>query len=195
MNINLFLFHINKHVSLNEEEQQELISLTHIKKVNRNEYLLREGEVSRCISFVLEGCLKIYHANIDGQEHIIDFCIEEWWADDLHSLLTQLPSTYYIKAIENTLLVQISKQKLEVLYTKIPKLERFFRILFQNAYIAQREQINQTISRSAKERYLLFLQKKPYAIHRFSQKDIASYLGVTPQFFSALKKSCEVNVD
>ena len=124
----------------------------------------------------------------NGFEHIIDFSIEEWWADDLYSLLTQTASKSNIKAIEETDILQISKTDLELLYQKIPKLERFFRILFQNAYITQREQINLALSASARERYLLFIKKKPYAEKRFSQKDIASYLGVTPQFLSTLKK-------
>ena len=92
--------------------------------------------------------------------------------------------------------MQIGKTDLELLYKKIPKFERFFRILFQNAYIAQREQINLALSASAQERYLLFVKKKPYAEKRFSQKDIAFYLGVTPQFLSTLKKKMrQVNVD
>ncbi len=150
--------------------------------------MLREGEICRYDSFVTKGCLISYYQGEDGAEHIIDFLIEEWWANDLYSLLTQTGSQSYIKAIENTEVLQISKDNLELLYKKVPKFERFFRILFQNAYIAQREQINSTISLEAEERYRQFLQKKPYAEKRFAQKDIASYLGVTPQFLSILKK-------
>jgi CRP-like cAMP-binding protein len=145
---------------------------------------------------VIKGCLKTYYLDENGFEHIIDFSIEEWWADDLYSLLTQTASKSNIKAIEETDVLQISKTDLELLYQKIPKFERFFRILFQNAYITQREQINLALSASARERYLLFIKKKPYAEKRFSQKDIASYLGVTPQFLSTLKKKLgQVNVD
>ena len=93
-------------------------------------------------------------------------------------------------------ILQISKTDLELLYQQIPKFERFFRVLFQNAYITQREQINLALSASAEERYLLFIKKKPYAERRFTQKDIASYLGITPQFLSALKRKLgRVNVD
>jgi len=158
--------------------------------------LLREGDICKYESFVIKGCLKTYYLDENGFEHIIDFSIEEWWADDLYSLLTQTASKSNIKAIEDTDILQIGKTDLELLYQKIPKFERFFRILFQNAYITQREQINQALSASAEERYLLFLKKKPYAEKRFAQKDIASYLGVTPQFLSTLKKKLgRVNVD
>lgn len=157
---------------------------------------MREGEVCRYETFVTKGCLITYYLDNNGSEHIIDFSVEEWWAEDLYSFLTQTASRFYIKAIEDTDILQISKNNLEILYQEIPKFERFFRILFQNAFIAQREQINSMLSVPAEERYLSFLKKKPYAEKRFSQKDIASYLGITPQFLSTLKKKIRrVNVD
>ncbi|MDO6433662.1 Crp/Fnr family transcriptional regulator [Flavitalea sp. BT771] len=188
MNFNLLLSNIARHISLSPEEIAFFTSLLKPKLVKKGEFLLREGNICKYESFVVRGCLKTYYLDENGFEHIIDFSIEEWWADDLYSLLTQTPSKSNIKAIEDTDILQISNPDLEMLYQKIPKFERFFRILFQNAFITQREQINQALSASAEERYSLFLKQKPYAEKRFSQKDIASYLGVTPQFLSALKK-------
>lgn len=193
---NLLISNISRHISLTAEEIEFFTSLLKLKSLANGEFLLHEGDVCRYESFVVKGCLKNYYQDENGFEHIIDFLIEEWWADDLYSLLTQTASKSNIKAIEDTDVLQISKTDLELLYQKIPKFERFFRILFQNAYITQREQINLALSAPAKERYLLFVKKKPYAEKRFSQKDIASYLGVTPQFLSALKKKLnQVNVD
>src|ERR1700761_4293697 len=188
MNFDLLLLNVGRHISLTPEEVTFFTSFLKNKSVKNGEFLLREGSVCKYASFVVKGCLKTYYLNENGQEHIIDFSIEEWWADDLYSFLTQTPCKSNIKAIENTDILQISKPDLESLYQKIPKFERFFRILFQNAYITQREQINQALSASAEERYISFKKQKPYAEKRFSQKDIASYLGVTPQFLSALKK-------
>ena len=196
MNFDLLLFNISRHISLSQEEITFFTSLLKQKSLNNGEFLLREGNVCKYESFVTRGCLKTYYLDENGFEHIIDFSIEEWWADDLYSLLSQTPSRSNIKAIEDTDIIQISKPDLELLYQKIPKFERFFRILFQNAYITQREQINHALSASAEERYISFMKQKPYAEKRFSQKDIASYLGVTPQFLSALKKRLgRVNVD
>ena len=196
MDFDLLISNISKHISLTVEEIEFFKSLLKPKSLANGEFLLREGAVCKHESFVTKGCLKTYYLDENGFEHIIDFSIEEWWADDLYSLLTQTPSKSNIKAIEDTDILQISKNDLELLYQKIPKFERFFRILFQNAYITQREQINLALSASAQERYLLFVKKKPYAEKRFSQKDIASYLGVTPQFLSTLKKKLgRVNVD
>ncbi len=188
MSFDLLISSISRHISLTNEEIDFFTSLLKSKTLANGEFLLREGEICKYETFVTSGCLKTYYLDENGFEHIIDFSIEEWWADDLYSLLTQTPSKSNIKAIEDTEILQISKTDLELLYQKVPGFERFFRILFQNAYITQREQINQALSASAEERYLLFIKKKPYAEERFSQKDIASYLGVTPQFFSSLKK-------
>ncbi len=196
MNFDLLLSNISKHISLTAEETAFFTSLLNSKSLEPGAFLLREGDVCRYETFITKGCLKIYYSDENGIEHIIDFLIEEWWADDLYSFLTETPSKWNIKAIENTNILQISKNNLELLYQKIPKFERFFRMLFQNAYIAQRDQINSILSAPAEERYILFLKKKPYAEKRFSQKDIASYIGITPQFLSTLKKKIRgVNVD
>jgi len=196
MNFDLLFSNISRHISLSPEEVAFFTSLLKLKSLKNGEFLLREGSICKYESFVIRGCVKTYYLDENGFEHIIDFSIEEWWADDLYSLLTQTPSKSNIKAIEDTDIIQISKPDLELLYQKIPKFERFFRILFQNAYISQRDQINQALSASAEERYILFMKQKPYAEKRFSQKDIASYLGVTPQFLSTLKKRLgQVNVD
>jgi CRP-like cAMP-binding protein len=196
MSHQLLISNISRHISLTEDEIEFLTSLLRSKSLKTGEFLLREGDICKYESFVIKGCLKTFYQDENGFDHVIDFSIEEWWADDLFSLLTQTPSKSNIKAIEDTDVLQISKTDLELIYQKVPKFERFFRILFQNAYITQREQINQALSASAEERYLMFLKKKPYAEKRFSQKDIASYLGVTPQFLSTLRRRLgRVNVD
>ena len=196
MNFDLLISNVSKFLTLSREEIEFFTSLLRSRSLAGGEFLLREGDVCKYQSFVVNGCLKTYYQDENGFEHIIDFSIEEWWADDLYSFLTQTASKSNIKAIEDTDILQIGRFDLDLLYQKIPKFERFFRILFQNAYIAQREQINLALSASAKERYLMFIKKKPYAEKRFSQKDIASYLGVTPQFLSTLKKKlARVNVD
>src|SRR5579871_6424624 len=197
MNLELLKTHLSKHISLTDEEFKSFASLLKSTSIKNGEFLVRAGDVCRCESFVTKGCVKSYYEDENGFEHILDFSIEGWWADDLFSFFTQTPSRTSIKAIEDTDVLQISKQDLEDAYQKLPKLERFFRLLFQRAYIAQREQINQILSTPAQERYLQFLKNKPYAEKRFSQKDIASYLGITPQFLSTLKKKKigRVNLD
>ena len=196
MSFDLLLSNISRHISLTTEETEFFTSLLHARSLEPGAFLLREGDVCRYETFITKGCLKTYYLDENGVEHIVDFLIEEWWADDLYSFFTGTAAKSNIKAIESTDVLQISKNNLELLFQKIPKFERFFRILFQNAYISQKDQINSILSAPAEERYVLFLKKKPYAEKRFSQKDIASYLGITPQFLSSLKKKIrQVNVD
>ena len=188
MSLDLLLANLARHISLTDEETAFFSSLLRTRSLAAGEFLLREGDICRYESFITKGCLKAYWLDENTVEHIIDFLVEEWWADDLYSFFTGTTARLNIKAIEDTELLQISKTDLELLYQKIPKFERFFRILFQNAYISQQDQINSILSTPAEERYMLFLKKKPYAEKRFAQKDIAAYLGITPQFLSALKK-------
>jgi len=191
MNSRLLIENVSRYVSLTEDETIFFVSLLRPQILKSGEFLIREGDICKYESFVTSGCLKAYYEDEEGSEHVLDFLIEEWWADDLYSFLTQTPSKSSVKAIEDTELLQISKADLETLYEKVPKFERFFRLLFQKAYISQRDQINQMLSVPAEERYIQFIKRKPYALKRFSQKDIASYLGVTPQFFSSLKKKVD----
>ena len=188
MKPDLLLKNISKHISLTADEKEFLVSVLKTKSLKKDEFLLREGDVCKHESFVIKGCLKSYYTDDNGAEHIVDFLVEEWWADDLYSFFTQTESKSNIKALEYTELLQISKDDLETLYQRMPKFERLFRLIFQRAYISQRDQITLMLSTPAEERYIQFLKKKPYATRRFPQKDIASYLGVTPQFLSILKK-------
>lgn len=188
MNVDLLNKHLSRNISLTGEEFDFFTSLLRQRSLKKGDFLIHEGDVCKYETFVTKGCMKSYYEDDNGFEHVQDFLVEGWWADDLYSFFTQTPSKSTIEAIEDTEVLQISKQDLELVYERIPKFERFFRLLFQHAYIAQREQINMMLSAPAKERYELFLTKKPYAEKRFPQKDIASYLGVTPQFLSTLKK-------
>src|ERR1700761_7042828 len=140
MKVDLLIANISKHISLTTEETDLFTSLLKPRSLANGEYLLREGQVCKYESFVVKGCVKTYYVDENGFDHIIDFSIEEWWADDMYSLLTQTPSKSNIKAIEDTDILQIGKSDLELLYQKVPKFERFFRILFQNAFVTQREQ-------------------------------------------------------
>jgi len=196
MDPSLLLSNISRQITLTEEEASYFTSLLKTRTLDAGAYLLREGEVCRHQSFIVRGCMKTYQTDEEGSEHILDFLIEEWWADDLYSFLTATAATQTTRAIEETNLLQVSHSDLQLLYVRVPKFERFFRILFQNAYIAQKRHIHSLLSTTAEERYIRFCQLKPYAEERFSQKDIAAYLGVTRQFLSTLRKKLrQVNPD
>jgi CRP-like cAMP-binding protein len=184
----LILKNVSRHIQLNPHEQEYFLSLLQTRELPRKSYLLRQGEICRSENFVLKGCLRAYTTDEDGTEHIVMFGPQDWWISDLASFLSQRPATYTIDALEDTTLLQISKTDLEKLYGKIPKFERFFRLLLQNAFVAQQDRIQQNLSFTAELRYLDFIKKYPRLEQLVSQKQIASYLGITPVFLSMIRR-------
>ncbi len=188
MNTGLILQNTAKHITLDEKEKEFFVSLLQPKTIKRKEFLLKAGEVCKTENFINKGCLRTYTIDENGFEHILMFAIEDWWTGDLYSFPTQTPSTYFIDALEDTEVLQLSKTNLEKLYGQVPKFERFYRIIFQNALIAQHERISQNLSFSAEQRYLHFIKKYPEVEQRISQKHVATFLGITPEFLSMLRK-------
>lgn len=188
MNFELILKNISKHIQLDKTETDFFISLLKTKKLKRKEFLLKQNEICKTENFIINGCLRTYSIDENGFEHIVMFGVEDWWVGDLFSFLTQLPSNYYIDAIEETEILQISKLNLDKLFDRVPKFERFFRLILQNAYIAQQHRINQNLSFTAEQRYFYFIQKYPELEQRLTQKQVSAYLGITPVFLSMLRK-------
>lgn len=184
----LILKNIERHIHLEKEEVNLFYSLLTSRSLKKKAYLLRQGEVCKTENFIVKGCLRMYTIDEAGLEHIVMFAVEGWWASDLFSFFTGAASDYYIDALEDTELLQISKPDLEQLYERVPKFERFFRILLQNAFIAQQRRINQNLSFTAEQRYLDFITKYPQLEQRIPQKQVAAYLGFTPVFLSMLRK-------
>ena len=188
MNADLILQNVAKHIHLDKSETELFLSLLQPKTIKRKDYLLRQGEVCKAEYFITKGCLRTYTIDDNGFEHIIMFGIEDWWVGDLFSFLTQTPTNYFIDALEDTEVLQISKENLTRLYEKVPKFERFFRIILQNAFIAQQKRIDQNLSLTAEQRYLEFIKKYPELEQRIPQKHISSFLGITPVFLSMLRR-------
>jgi CRP/FNR family transcriptional regulator, anaerobic regulatory protein len=191
--VTLILEHIRKFVHLTQEEEYLLLSKIEIKTVKAKSVLLHAGEVCKETYFVNSGLLRSFNVNDNIVEHILHFACEGWWMGDLYSLITQKPGNLFIEALEDSELVILSKEKQEELYLEIPKLERFFRILTENSLVAHQERLMDNLSLSAEERFEKFCQKYPSLIQRVPQRQIASYIGVTPEFLSKLKKKILLN--
>lgn len=179
---------LSRHIQLTDEEKELLWQSVTLRKYRKRQYVLQAGDVCRYESFVVSGCLRAYYVDDAGTEHIIMFAVEDWWTSDLLSFLTQTPAQLNIDALEDAEVLQIERSALEALYHKIPKLERFFRIMMQNAFIAQQQRILFNISKTAKERYQYFIEKYPKLEQRLPQHQIAAYLGITPEFLSQIRK-------
>lgn len=188
MDTDLILQNISRHVQLDRTETDFFISLLQTRKLKRKEFLLKQGDICKTENFIVKGCLRTYTIDDNGFEHIVMFGIEDWWVGDLYSFLTQSPATYFIDALEDTVVLQITKANLDKLYDRVPKFERFFRLILQNAFIAQQQRINQNLSFTAEQRYLDFVNKYPQLEQRLSQKQVLAYLGITPVFLSMLRR-------
>jgi CRP-like cAMP-binding protein len=179
---------LRRHIEPTAEEIEVFSSLAVIKTVKRKELLLKEGNVARQQFFVINGCLRTYTVDAAGKEHVLMFAPEDWWCSgDLSSFFSGKKSVNNLEALEPSTVLQIGKDKLDILYQRAPKLERFFRVLFQNAFVFHQNRINANLSQSAEGRYDLFTKTYPDLESRIPQKHIASYIGVTPEFFSQMK--------
>lgn len=178
---------LRKYVTLTVEEVAIVESLFSSKKFRKRQYILQEGEVARYETFIVKGITRTYEVDDKGQEHIVQFGLEDWWVGDLYSFLTESPSSYNIDCLEDTQVLQITKANLEVLYQKVPKMERHFRILIQNAFIASTNRVAGTLVKTALERYREFIDKYPQIEQRVPNHQIASYLGITPQSLSRIR--------
>lgn len=182
------LKNISRHIRLSDEETKRFTSTLKVKNLRKRQYLLQAGDVCRFENFVSKGLLRAYTIDNKGAEHILMFAPEDWWISDLFSFLSDSPSAMHIDALEDSEIISIEKPDLEKLYIEIPKLERLMRILFQKAFVAQQQRILASISQSAEERYTSFIKRYPSLEQRIPQTQIASYLGVTPETLSRIRK-------
>ena len=183
----LILDNISKIVSLSDKEKELILSKIEVREYKAKTILLQAGEICKYSYFVNSGILRSFTINDNIVEHVLHFACEGWWIGDMYSLLSQKPGNLFVEVIEDAEVVFLSKENQELLYHEIPKLERFFRILTENSLVAHQERLMDNLSLSAEERFEKFCSKYPTLIQHVPQKQIASYIGVTPEFFSKMK--------
>ncbi len=181
------LENIGKHITLTPEEQALFLSKIETKHFKAKTVILNAGEVCTHSYFVNSGLLRSFNINDNIVEHVLSFACEGWWIGDMYSLLSQKPGNLFIEVVEDAEVVLLSKENQEQLYKEIPKLERFFRILTENSLVAYQERLMDNLSLTAEERFDKFCKRYPTLIQKVPQKQIASYIGVTPEFFSKMK--------
>jgi CRP-like cAMP-binding protein len=184
----LFFKKLNETVSLTDEETAIITSYLTPKKLRKKQYLLQEGDVCKVIAFVEKGVLRSYSIDEKGTEHILQFALEGWTISDLYSFLTGESATYTIDALEDSELVLINKQAHEELLEKLPKYERYMRLQITNAYIAMQRRLTSIISQPLDERYKTLNAVYPHIVQRVPQHMIASYMGLTPETLSRVRR-------
>ena len=188
MPIDNLIEYFNRHISLNDDEISFLKEVFTIRKLKRRQFILQSGDVCKMNTFVVEGCLKMYYVDNNAKEHNLQFAIENWWIGDIGSFHSEEPSKLYIEALEPSSILQIKKEDQVKLFVEYPKFNRIFRVITENALVSAQRRIIQNISSTAEQRYLDFLAHYPYFFNRISNVQIATYLGVTPEFLSTIRK-------
>lgn len=178
---------ISKIISLTPEEEALFLSKIETKYFKAKTILLSSGEICKEGYFVNSGLLRSFNINDNIVEHVLSFACEGWWIGDMYSLLSQKRGNLFIEVLEDSEVEVLSKENQEQLYLEIPKLERFFRILIENSLIANQERLMDNLSLTAEERFEKFCKKHPTLVQKVPQKQIASFIGVTPEFFSKMK--------
>ncbi len=158
------------------------------KKLRKKQYFLQEGDVSRHLAFVCKGCLRLYTLDEKGNEHIIQFALDNWWISDRESLLSGNPSRYNIDALEDSELLITTPEKMKNIIEKAPNFAKVMNRAQQINFIASQRRIQAAISFAAEEKYQDFIQTYPDIVQRVPQHMIASYLGITRETLSRIRK-------
>ena len=180
--------YFENYLPLHEEEKAIIEEIFKERRIKRRQFILQEGDTCKHNTFVVEGCFKMYLVDEKGKEHNLQFAVENWWIGDIGSFHSEEPSKLYIEALENSIILQIKKENQLKLFVDYPKFNRIFRVFTENALVSAQRRILQNISSTAEERYLDFLERYPHFFNRISNVQIASYLGVTPEFLSTIRK-------
>ena len=180
--------HINRFIAINEEDAARIAHFFEVKKVKKKENLLITGDVCKNNYFVLKGCLRLFFIDEKGVEQTTQFAIENWWLSDYMSFQNQLPADFCIQAVEHTELLSISYSNQEQLLQEQPKMERYFRLVYQKAVAAAQLRSKYQHTFSKEEQFYHFRDKFPEFIQRIPQYLLASYLGFTPEYLSEIRK-------
>ncbi|MDC8100552.1 Crp/Fnr family transcriptional regulator [Chryseobacterium rhizosphaerae] len=186
--ISQLIEHFREIVPLKNSDIDAILPKLEIIQLKKKDYLLHEGQISRSMRFIAEGSLYAYHIDEKGKENITQLGIENWWVNDLYSYLSELPSRMFIQANEKTTVIQISKNNLELLYKEVPAISEFWRLKMQSAYVTLQERTFEHSRVDAYTKYRTFVTTYRNIEQRFPQYMIASYLGITVEYLSYLRK-------
>ena len=183
-----FIAHIRRYVELSEQDVETIESYVYPLELKKREFLVTEGQVCKYNYFVEKGCLRMFYINEKMTEITVQFALETWWLSDYFSFARQMPSEYSIQAVEKSLVIAIDYSEQDKLFAEVPQLERYFRIMMQRALAASQLRIKLIYQLSKEEMYRHFNASFPAFFQRVPQYMIASYLGITPEYLSELRK-------
>lgn len=179
---------ISRYVTFQQEDLDIFNSLLEHKKVPKKTIMLHEGEMCNFEAFVIKGCVRKYYIDENGFEVILQFAIENAWVSDISfSIYEDKPSKVFIETLEDSEFLTFTPESKEELFERAPRFERAFRILFQRNLSMLQNRLFNTISKTALDKYLEFLELYPTLPQRVAQHYIASYLGISAEFLSKVR--------
>jgi CRP-like cAMP-binding protein len=185
--IGRFIEHLKKRVPFNKRELDEILSYFQEKRVKKRQFIIQPEFIARHRNYVLEGAFRAYVIDDSGEEHTIQFAIEDWWISDYNSYIYQTPATMFVAALEDSVILQIdydSEQKLKAAHHRY---ETWFRIMAERSAAYQQRRVISNLTRTAEQRYDDFVERYPLIVQRVPQYALASYLGMTTEFLSRIR--------
>jgi CRP-like cAMP-binding protein len=189
----LLLNNIRQYVPISDEDYQVILGYAVERKFSKGEFIQREGEINRFTNFILSGSARVFYIDAASSEHIIQLGIRGWWISDFASFITQEKGLLYVEALEPTVVTSFSYENFQTIYERIPIFERFYRLLIQKAYASFQHRVLHDLSMDAEQRYLNFCKKHPEMDLQIPQKHVASYLGMSAEFLSKIKRRIHEN--
>lgn len=184
---NKIVEYINKFVKLTDEEAEQFSSGFREVKVKKRQFIIQPNFTARHRHYVLKGAFRSYVVGDVGQDHTINFAIDDWWITDYNSYIFQQPATMFVVALEDSTILQIDFDKEQILKKSNHKFETFFRIIAERGLASQQRRIVSNLTQTAEERYENFVSKYPLIVQRVPQYALASYLGMTTEFLSRIR--------
>jgi CRP-like cAMP-binding protein len=185
--------YVSRFVTLTPEELEIFNNCLEHRLVPKKTLMLRAGDVCEFEVYINKGCIREYFIDRKGTELTLEFAVEDWWASDITSFENQTASDMFIETLEDCELLVLSRSAKETLLQKIPKLERMFRLMIQRHLSVIQNRLFKSMVFSAMDKYITFMKRYPTISQRVPQHYIASYLGISPEFLSRLRKRHQKN--
>jgi len=188
MDYNLLFTNLNRYSKISQADFSQIAAVLTKRFVKKKRILISEGDICRYIFFVEKGALRSFSTDKDGGEHVMQLAVEDHWIADLSSFITQTAGSLTVEAIEDSEVLLLPYGAIDQLCERLPQLEKYFRKLYQSAYVSMQQRYNGVQSQSAKERYQLLIRDNPKFAARIPLIHIASYLGITAESLSRIRK-------
>ena len=189
----LILNNIGRYVALNTEEKNAFRKILKKTRIRKRQFIVQPGFVCNHQNYVIKGTLRAYFLDDNGNDYTLQFAIEDWFISDFNSYISQSPASLFVEAIEDSVVFQLEYDLVEQLCKKYPRFERFFRMVAQRSFAFAQRRILSNLGKTAEERYLEFLDMYPDVVRRVPQYALASYLGMSAEFLSKIRKNLRQN--